>query len=508
MFVFCPHCQTTVDLADDCGQTTVPCPSCGTAINLEALPLVTLAVEAMPVGSIGRFKLLNELGAGTFGVVWKAHDPQLDRLVAVKIARNIGAEAARADFVREARAAAQLHHPHVVSVHDAGYDGDAVYIVSEFIDGPTLREWLKHRQPDAKTAARLTAQLADALHHAHEAGLVHRDVKPSNILMDNRDAPHITDFGLAKRDAGEATIAREGQVLGTLAYMPPEQARGESHHVDRRADLYSLGVILYEMLTGMRPFRGTGQELVQQILYEAPASPRRHNPQVPVELETICLKCLEKTPVQRFQSGAELANELHRFLRGDPIRSHPVSRADRVLRRCARHWVITSLSAGLAVCLLALAVLVLPTWLPEKPIREADAGQWLRDDLCTLSFQPVRGTLMQDAQYPLPVELANRTNQPLDITQIDVEVYNEDVAGRLGMPSPLVFRQRFQVLIHFEKYQHRVVEIPGGQMLPQELIARVSYAPRRFREAWTVTLRCNASCPERQFGAPMLRCIR
>jgi hypothetical protein len=364
-------------------------------------------------------------------------------------------------------------------VYDAGHDGNTVYIVSEFIDGPTLRDWLKNHRRDANTTARLGAQLASALHHAHEAGLVHRDVKPSNILMDQHDDPHITDFGLAKRDAGETTITGDGQVLGTPAYMPPEEARGESHSVDCRADVYSLGVILYEMLAGVRPFQGTGQALVQQILDEAPAPLRRHNRQVPVELETICLKCLAKSPTERFQSAGELADEVHRFLRGDPIHSRPVGWARRFWRRCLRHRLVTGLSAGLAVCLVALAIVALPDWLPQKPIREADAGQWLRDEFCTLNFLPVRGALLQDAQYPLPVELTNRTDQPLDITQIDVEVYNADVARVLGSPSPLVFRQSFQVPIHFEKYQHRLVQIPGGQMLPQELVARISYASRR-----------------------------
>lgn len=352
----CPNCRQAVEVLDDDPLVEISCESCGSSFSL-----VTGRTETYGAGrtqSIGHFDLLEELGRGAFGSVWKAHDRELDRIVAIKIPRHEQLDDFEVErFLREARAAAQLSHPGIVSIHEVAREAGQIYIITDFVQGATLGDWADARAPSIREAAAMVARIADALGHAHEHGVVHRDLKPANILIDGAGDPHLTDFGLAKRDAGEITMTVEGQILGTPSYMSPEQARGMAHGVDARADIYSLGVILFELLTGELPFRGSSRMVIVQILNDEPPSPRKFKAGIPRDLETIALKCLAKEPSRRYQTAAELAADLRRWMGGEPILARPVGRVERLWRWSRRNPKVAWLAASVAALLLMVAVL-------------------------------------------------------------------------------------------------------------------------------------------------------
>jgi serine/threonine protein kinase len=352
LHIRCPHCSNPVELLTDTRLESITCRTCGSAFSLVDSDDQTR--QAPTLKRIGRFELVGRIGLGGFGTVWKARDTELERTVAVKIPRKGQLAPHEVEqFLREARSAAQLRHPNIVPVHEVGREDDTIFIVSELIRGVSLCDWLSGATPGPKEAARLMATIADAVQHAHEKGIIHRDLKPSNMLMDELGQPHIMDFGLAKREVGEISMTLDGQVLGTPAYMSPEQADGRGHWTDRRTDIYSLGIIFFRMLTGELPFRGNAQMQIHKRITEDAPDPRGLNRFVPRDLSTICLKCLERDPNRRFSTAKELADELRRFLGGEPIVSRPITRTERGIRWIKRNPAISA--AALLTIVLAIA---------------------------------------------------------------------------------------------------------------------------------------------------------
>jgi WD40 repeat protein/tRNA A-37 threonylcarbamoyl transferase component Bud32 len=367
------------------GQRTSkpPCPGCGAEVPPDAprgyclkclFALGTAEADSLaadsaaqpffgasrpPLRSFGDYELLEETARGGMGIVYKARQKSLGRIVAIKMllfGEHSDKDLAQR-FRAEAAVAASLQHPNIVAIHEVGVHEGQPFFAMDFIEGQSLARFAAGQPLPAIRAARYVKIVAEAIHHAHERGILHRDLKPSNVLIDPFDQPRVTDFGLAKRLHRESELTLSGQVLGSPSYMPPEQAAAKRGLVGRRSDVYSLGAILYHLLTGRPPFVGeTLTATLQDVVNKDPVSPRLINPSVPNDLETLCLKCLEKEPARRYQTALALAEDLERFLRGEPIRAHPIGQAGKFWRWCRRKPALAAVGAVAVLALLAIAI--------------------------------------------------------------------------------------------------------------------------------------------------------
>jgi WD40 repeat protein/predicted Ser/Thr protein kinase len=331
----------------------------------------------------GDYELLEEVDRGGMGIVYKARQKSLDRIVAVKML--LFGPLSSPEFVRrfraEASAAASLQHPNIVAIHEVGVHQGQQYFAMDFVQGVSFQKLLAAGPLPAQRAAACLKTIAEAIHYAHERGILHRDLKPSNVIIDANDQPHVTDFGLARRLEADSELTVTGQVLGSPNYMPPEQAAGRRGKLSRRSDIYSLGAMLYHLLTGRPPFIGEAlADTLEQVLNVEPVSPRLLNPSVPRDLETICLKCVQKEPEKRYATGQAVADELSRFLLNEPIHARPITRVERLWRWCRRK---PALSVALGTALLMLLAILFGgpvlTYRINQALKRAQQNQYATD---------------------------------------------------------------------------------------------------------------------------------
>jgi serine/threonine-protein kinase len=371
-----PHLAAHFDCLDQLDQLAAPDPNKTLDSPLPIAP--SLVGETV---ADGKYELLAELGRGGMGVVYKARQTDLDRVVALKmvLAGSMASAEQVTRFHAEARVAARVQHPHVIPVYETGHANGLPYLVMRYVEGCSLADRLRAGPLDAEAAARIVAAVARAVADLHLHGVVHRDLKPSNILLDCHDLPFVTDFGLAKLVEGDSGVTQTGAILGTPQYMAPEQALGRGKEAGPAADVYSLGAILYECLTGRPPFRElTPFDTLLAVLENDPPRPRQINPHVPRLLEHVALQCLEKDPSRRFASSAALADALEGYLKGELV---TVRRAGPVI--AFRRW--TRREPGLAARLVAFAIFsaivifnyfVIPALEPHAPALLALLAAW------------------------------------------------------------------------------------------------------------------------------------
>ncbi len=415
--------DSPTDPSDD---STTRCPVCGTLAD--TLVQTTRRMTTTPSDdslsasfpSIPGYEILAELGRGGAGVVYKARQTALDRIVALKVLAS-GLSAGPIElrrFQSEAEAVARLRHPHIVPIHEVGQADGRPYFVLEYLPGGSLAARLEKQPAQPGQAADMVRTLARAIHYAHQNGIIHRDLKPGNILLDADGTPKVADFGLARRlDLEEAALrdrlTPSGVIMGTPSYMAPEQADGRTRHLGPAADIYALGGILYEMLTGKPPFLGVSlTETLLQVLEAEPIAPRRLSPHVPRDLETICLRCLQKHPASRYSSAEALADDLGRFLGGQPILARPVGRGERFLkwtrRRPAQAALLVVVVLSLILGTMGVVWHQIQLGYKNESLRQAlaDEERQRRRNLellrLTLEVEEAYGNYLDEKLQPLP----------------------------------------------------------------------------------------------------------
>ena len=343
-----PELASALDCLDALEQLAPPARKKATRSDADSDTSPTLDWAQLP-RDFGPYELIREIGRGGMGVVYEARQKGLDRSVAVKmiLAGHLASPELVRRFQAEAKAAARLRHSNIVHIHDVGQFHGQDFFAMEYIEGQSLAERIKQGPIDANAAVRLVATVARAVEHLHQQGIIHRDLKPSNILLDADGQPYVTDFGLAKVFTGATDMTATGVIAGTPSYMAPEQASGRRAEISPATDVYSLGAILYELLTGAPPFHAeSALDTLMAVLSGDPPMPRTLNPRIPRGLELICLKCLAKEPRDRYASAAALADELDRFARGEALAVRPPTLAQRFWSWTRRQPALASRLGG------------------------------------------------------------------------------------------------------------------------------------------------------------------
>jgi serine/threonine protein kinase len=456
--VHCPRCRTAVTLSKAARGDAVCCPNCHqdfAVSSSEARTLApTAAIETLDaesgntswpgmesngsgfdrspakLGKFGRFEIQNFLGQGAFGRVYKAYDPELERHVALKVP-NFGPDDVQRfqRFVVEAKSAGRLRHPNIVAVYESGKIGDEHYIASQFVSGEPLSKRIKDNPPSFRQAADWVRQLAYALAYAHAEGIVHRDIKPENIMLDAQGLPQIMDFGLAKRVNEDSTMTVDGSVMGTPLYMSPEQAQGNIAGVGPRSDQYSLGVVLYELLTRKTPFHGSQHAVIAQVIADEPLAPRALDPTIPKDLEAICLVAMNKDREQRYASAADFGDDLARWLGGFETRARPQHAGEKLVRWYRRNQAVATLSGMLGVSLLFVALLLIPRFRPS-----IDSNNQLAQDRVAPVASPITPQPTKPLDEPPAPQRPRSLNE--EIPDAVSQALASDAAAVSRPPSP------------------------------------------------------------------------
>jgi serine/threonine-protein kinase len=408
----------------------------------------------VPADSFGDYEILGTIGQGGMGVIYKARQRHTNRLVALKMI-HAGPQVAREDvqrFRNEAETVASLDHPHIVPIYEVGEHDQQLYFSMKLVEGESLAQavargqWPGSGNAAQRQAARLLVAIAGPVHHAHQRGVLHRDLKPSNILLDKDGKPHVADFGLAKRLEADSSLTQSGALVGTPSYMAPEQTRGHRAGITTATDVYGLGTILYVLLTGRPPFQGdSALDTLRQVQEKDPEPPRARNPRVDRDLETICLKCLQKEPPRRYGSAEELAEDLERWLKGEPIQARRISAVRRLLKWSRRR---PALAIGIGLSTASLLFLVLGTLWNNWRLQAA----FEREHQQSLEAERQRN----DAQHAF----------------LELEEMSRDVEARWHPGDALAEKARRAVLERSLRFWQQRAEQEGPDDLARQLAAR------------------------------------